>query len=687
MKKILYNPIVKAAVMLLFAASLFVAAFNGLRCAWFLEVGYYNDNAGFFPLILLRDDSLKVFNSLDDCLMELYDEHGANFDDYGVKRSGELTYPEGLPENNIAILKNYTSDKSNFIFQIYLEGGDGAPIISNTDERLDRDDYDRMNYFGRWYMVFDVRDPLIAEDDYSAASMYWWDIMHGGRFRVVAICFGATLLTLLLLSLSIHQAGRNGRDGEVRLYWIERIPAELPLAIKSGIVVLLANALYYYIAGMPNRFISAVFEQNVKLGEEYFIRYAIAALLFVLTALTFLWILHSFAKRVRAGGWYRNTLCFMILHFCWRILCFGGRIIAKAARGLWTIIKNIRLLWKWAVVSVGYFIFTLITILARDEMLVLLWCLASLILGLLGCWFIISLARIRRGTEVIASGKLDEPIDTRGMGVSLIRYAGLLNHIGDSIGKAVEEQMKSERLRTELITNVSHDLKTPLTSIITYVDLIKKENPESETIRGYIDVLERQSGKLKKLTEDLLEASKASSGTLPTELCVTDSAELLTQAVGEYSERFAAARIEPVLSVPEDGAFILADGRHLWRIFDNIFSNICKYSLPGTRAYCTIGKSGGQVNMTFRNISSERLTQPAENLTERFVRGDSSRHSEGSGLGLAIAKSLAELQQGSFEVAIDGDLFKVMLRFAEHKPERRESGQELVPRQENEPNG
>jgi signal transduction histidine kinase len=211
---------------------------------------------------------------------------------------------------------------------------------------------------------------------------------------------------------------------------------------------------------------------------------------------------------------------------------------------------------------------------------------------------------------------------------------------------------------------VSHDIKTPLTSIINYVDLLGKEAlpaPADE----YVAVLERQAGRLGKLTDDLVEASKASTGNLRVELQKTGLRELVDQALGEYGERLNALELETVVTAPDNEVYVTADGRHLWRVMDNLLSNVCKYSLPGTRVYVDVRREGGGVAVSFKNISRERLNIEADELTERFVRGDASRSAEGSGLGLNIARSLTELQRGSLTLSIDGDLFKAELRLPE----------------------
>ena len=245
----------------------------------------------------------------------------------------------------------------------------------------------------------------------------------------------------------------------------------------------------------------------------------------------------------------------------------------------------------------------------------------------------------------------------------LKEYGETLNNIGEGLSVAVNEKIRSERLKTELITNVSHDIKTPLTSIINYIDLIKKQDIQDEKICGYIDILDRQSNRLKKLIEDLIEASKASTGNISVEKAPCELGILLSQAVGEFDERAKSKNLEIIVQDYKEALTVMADRKHLWRVFDNLMSNICKYSQNGTRVYLSLNKIDNRAIITFRNISENQLYVSSDELTERFVRGDSSRNTEGSGLGLSIAKSLVELQGGEMNICIDGDLFKVILSF------------------------
>lgn len=263
----------------------------------------------------------------------------------------------------------------------------------------------------------------------------------------------------------------------------------------------------------------------------------------------------------------------------------------------------------------------------------------------------------------LASGDMDVHINSNGFFGDFKKQAKSINTIRDSINLAVEERMKSERLKTELITNVSHDIKTPLTSIINYVDLLSKEEFENDTAREYIEVLDRQSVRLKKLIMDLIEASKAATGNIELEMMPCDAKLILEQVVGEYEEKMEAQNLSLVVRTPESSATIMADSKSLFRIFDNLLVNMQKYSLENTRAYVDLELVGNKAVFVFRNMSKEPLAADGNLFMERFYQGDISRSAEGNGLGLAVAKSLTELMDGTIEIVTDGDLFKVTISF------------------------
>lgn len=270
-----------------------------------------------------------------------------------------------------------------------------------------------------------------------------------------------------------------------------------------------------------------------------------------------------------------------------------------------------------------------------------------------------SLSWIMEGTKQISRGNLDYEMNSNKMSLVFAAFAENICNIQGGLKKAVDEAIKGERMKTELITNVSHDLKTPLTSIINYVDLLKTEELGSKKAKDYISVLEEKSGRLKVLIEDLVEASKASSGNLAVNFEKVDLHELILQACGEYQEKTEKAELDIRISSEDKNIYVLADGKHMWRVIENLLSNVLKYSMRGSRVYINITKNQNDGILIIKNISALPLGMPAEQLTERFVRGDESRTTEGTGLGLSIAQSLTGIQRGKFHIHIDGDLFKV----------------------------
>ena len=274
------------------------------------------------------------------------------------------------------------------------------------------------------------------------------------------------------------------------------------------------------------------------------------------------------------------------------------------------------------------------------------------------------------GIRKISDGDVSHKVDTKGMHGDNLALAGAVNSIGDGISKAVATSMRDEKMKADLITNVSHDIKTPLTSIINYVDLLKRENIEDDKIRGYVDILDQKSQRLKQLTDDLVEASKISSGNISLNMEKLNLVELIHQSVGEFSEKFEEKNLKMMLGMPAEPVYVMADSRGIFRVVENLFNNVYKYALEGTRVYVDMEAADGEgtdkparVLLSVKNISADPLNISASELTERFMRGDESRGTEGSGLGLSIAKSLTEAMHGSFDISLDGDLFKIVLGF------------------------
>lgn len=370
--------------------------------------------------------------------------------------------------------------------------------------------------------------------------------------------------------------------------------------------------------------------------------------------------LWSFALRI-VKDIFKVVSALAVLLWSWMKKCLTvtGRLLKKCLVLCEKTLSLLPLTWQWIVVG-GVLALMLPISFANDSKgWAVLWGIASLTTILYGsnCF-----GRLLEGAKRMRSGDLESKVDDKYLVGCFREFAGELNGLADVAMVAAQNQLKSERMKTELITNVSHDIKTPLTSIINYVDLLEKPHTEEEQ-KAYVEVLSRQSQRLKKLIDDLMEMSKASTGNIQVDIGEIDAVEAVTQALGEFADKLTAAGLTPVFHQSEENIMLLADGRLLWRAMSNVLSNAVKYALPGTRLYVDVSATQDKAIISFKNISGAQLNISAEELMERFVRGDSSRNTEGSGLGLNIAKSLMELQKGQLQLLVDGDLFKVTLVF------------------------
>ena len=465
----------------------------------------------------------------------------------------------------------------------------------------------------------------------------------GASAYVGTLCI---LLALACLIFLFCAAGHRKRETEPRLNQLDRIPLDLYAAAAVGACILLIFVIGDLLRwNMPSGYAAIM--------QMVFIFAFIGCASFGLV----LALLLSFATRVKCGKWWRNTVIYRVLRLIWRA-------VKAVWHGIGRLGRMIPIVWRTALIMLGlYIIGFILFILMYDEsggwlLVGLLFSIVIYAAAIFGAW---QMKGIKKAGQQLAEGKFDEKIDTKHMYWEFKSHAENLNSIGDGLSKEVAQRMKSERLKTELITNVSHDIKTPLTSIINYVDLLQKAGTEEER-REYLAVLDRQSHRLKKLTEDLVEASKASTGNMSVNLAPTNTQEIINQSFGEYSAKLEAGRLNTVINTPEPVPVIMADGRLLWRVIDNLFNNVVKYALPETRVYVDVRVEGSEAVISMKNISRAALNVSADELMERFVRGDASRSTEGSGLGLNIAKSLTELQHGEFSISTDGDLFKAEIR-------------------------
>ena len=672
-KQMLCGKVARLIVILLICASLLGLGICLIKSLYIYSTTDFQSGE-YIPWVMLNEETqtldyaLRIFrNDIPDGFFE---------ENVGYTEYNGITVISGTSKEIIDILSGFSPEISNLRFQLYCQD---ILVAKNTDEIPETvcsiwyKGYDELSDdTGKiWYAGEDVSTEIIyysalntsVNDKYQQNYEVYLSLTEQGNNYFVGN-FIWLAVVLLLSVIYILQSLYVPSGGKIRLSIVERIPAEIMLCVDAVLVALDLYVAYVVITNLFSRdyvsLINSLAAGLVKITSSFdyfiFIQIVIVVICMVILYLLILRTLRAAVRRIAAGKWYRNTLV-------WRLL---------------VLIMNIKHFWKWVLFCAVDFFLLVLFIPSRSSSMLTAFMLYNIAAFLYISYFLVRLGKLQGAAERLADGEDGVRFDTTGPLDPVGKSAKIFNRIGDSVSRAVEERMKSERLRTELITNVSHDIKTPLTSIISYVDLIKKERSENENIRGYIEVLDRQSGRLKKLIEDLIEASKASSGVLPVNAAELDVAELLRQALGEYSERFAAAGVNTVVNIPDERVVVFADGRHMWRIFDNLSSNICKYSLAGTRAYFDLKVENGEAVMIFRNISSEQSELSGLDLTERFVRRDSSRHTEGSGLGLAIAKSLAELQGASLDVSVDGDLFKVTVRIKCLRVEKPSGLPELV---------
>lgn len=504
-------------------------------------------------------------------------------------------------------------------------------------------------------------NPSLPKEDEYALIYHQAEQLYDNRNVIPVICCTGTILALLCFIFLLCSAGhKNGREGIT-----PSAIHEIHLDVYTVVVAVGAfTGLYLAFGwiGMNPSMINLI-------------------VLVVLFAAEVIWCTLYFmelAIRLKMGKWWQNTILY-------RVFRFFGRFCKRVFRGIVKLIRGIPMVWRTALLCLAVCVvefFGLILFYNDRVVLLFFWAIEKFILCGAITFVALMCKELQEGSEALADGDLNYKLDTSHMVLSFKEHGENLNSIGEGISAAVEQRMKSEHLKTELITNVSHDIKTPLTSIINYADLIGKEvsgdakdtrdgagtetaQEREQHISEYAEVLLRQSQKLKKLLDDLLEASKATTGNLEVHPEVCDVSVLLSQAVGEYGQRFADKQLETIVKQPEETVKVMADGRHLWRVFDNLLNNIYKYAQAGSRVYLNVEHDGQNANIIFRNMSAYPLEMSPEELEERFTRGDRSRHMEGNGLGLSIAKSLTELQKGDMEIVTDGDLFKVVITLPE----------------------
>lgn len=638
--------------------------------------------AGGGNLLQIVNDTPELNGNLSEIYDHLTFALNAMFDDYTTYQSGWEYLEEGntnftylyVDREKKQVYTNKTEYESYQDAEKHIEeikAGDSVKYMIVNPRLKDFETNMNLTASGEWDMVrsyetsrdsenilavsVDTSYP-IQDQFYEGSRNYNQNIpfLRGALFLFIA---GGILFLVSAVWLAIT-AGKKPADEELHLTVFDHWKTEISAALVIGLWVFVTcaviaagttfgsfsdipTAVEYYGADTIPVVYSTLFTAAINLAD-------LAGLFFygLFSFACFFAGYVSLTRRIKAKILWKGSLFYALI---------------SAAGQVW---KTRAVTLKAGIAVIGFLFVQWLAILIRDFPFVLLAFAADLIV----IWIVLSGAiaksRIRKGIEEIAGGNLEYRIDLKWLRGEERDIAEKINNIGSGLNKAVDEAMRNERLKTDLITNVSHDIKTPLTSIINYVDILKRSNITDEKIRGYLDILEAKAQRLKTLTEDVVEASKVSSGNITLEYMDMDLRELVQQTEGEMAEKFAARNLTMVLNISEEPAVIHVDGRRMWRVLENVFGNAAKYAMPGTRVYADIIVTEDKVNFSLKNVSEQQLNISADELTERFIRGDISRSTEGSGLGLSIAKSLTTMQGGEFELYLDGDLFRVNIRFA-----------------------
>lgn len=525
------------------------------------------------------------------------------------------------------------------IYWNYIDG----KVISNI-ENLQEDDL-KYNYIENGfksnnnYVYTALKDDMTAADSFKMESKVYQIIGKSYKTAYIMAIVSTILLIAEMIYLSIS-VGHKKDEEKISLNILDNMPIEI-YTLGAIITEIILGTLTVTLASAVN--------ENLLIS----IPFLVCIYLILLSGLYFL---GGYIKRIKANSFFKNSITYKVVRF----------FTKKVKKVYENIVYNINTSIKLLVVLGAFVLISLFLImLIRDTGFISIWFLAAF--WIYCYYFILSRIKefeeIKKATKTIYEGNTDVRLNESELKGTLKEMAVYLNDIAGGFSNAIEESLKSERLKTELITNVSHDIKTPLTSIINYVDLLKREDIKDEKVKEYIEVLDSKSKRLKKLIEDLVEASKASSGNIKLKKERLKVKELINQVTGEFEDKLQEKDLNVVTNFPEEEVYILADSRYLYRVMENLYSNVSKYAQENSRVYVDVKKKHEKVIISIKNISKEALNISVEELMQRFVRGDKSRNTEGSGLGLSIAQSLTELQGGKFDIYLDGDLFKVTLEF------------------------
>lgn len=601
-------------------------------------------------------------DALEGYYEDEYDEEEYYEEEYEVDVTEQATVENIENTTEVAVLEAEYPEymyEDRYPYRVECEywngASNGGPYVENGYVlKLYYENQGYINVTGTLYVDSEKAiENINCENNRMAANLRKWKDNFGTILALFIVC---SILLLAAIVTSMAGSGVKAGKETVELSSLERAPTELVAALLiTAIAGVCVCGLCLKSVCVSTMVESAGFPYESILYVALLVPAALAATVALV-------LFNNLIAKLRAKRLLGDCILIRIIK----------KICSSAAGGVRSVKNRLTLKWQGIVIYtiitiveiIGVFMVCLAFSYGEAALLFIIVCIALKIFCM--AWIGIILMETQelyKCGEDMANGNLDRKVNSARLHWVFKAHGEHLNEIGDGMAKAVEEKVKSERLKTELITNVSHDIKTPLTSIINYVDLLGKDDVDEETRKQYLDVLSRQSMRLKKLIEDLVEASKASTGNIPMNMAELDVNLLLEQAVAEYEDKLERAGLTVIFRPEKQPAVVLADGQHLWRVFDNLLGNICKYAMSGTRVYAQVSQDGDRICIEFKNISRQSLNISSDELIERFVRGDSSRNTEGSGLGLSIANSLCALMNAGFNISIDGDLFKTTIIF------------------------
>ena len=590
---------------------------------------------------------------------------------YYISRHGEAAFPEDATTESSVASPAYDTEESTqppedeALARVAEQEALYSEVYFGDYEYLEELGGDYKTVYSLCYYegpTYEVRVGLAVNTLMGAEFMLVSALYPYRESFIPALLAGLIVFAISFVFLCTV-AGRT-KSGDIHLAAINRIPLDIYGVGLAGVIALLFLPVVWL-------FESAYYESSTGIWDNPQLCLLICCLCGFGIALCAIGFLYAFAAQVKASNnyWLRHTFIGWLIGLAGRGFKWIGRGFGILYRGCRAVVLMLPVIWQWLLTA-----FLMVAVPAIFLLLVvnsysigeLLWgalCILTVVADVaIVCYGGWCFGTLLKGAKTMRKGKLDHKIDTKYLYGTFREFGEQLNSLAAAARIAAERQMKSERMKTELITNVSHDIKTPLTSIINYVDLMKKPHSAEEE-KNYLEVLDRQSQRLKKLIDDLMEMSKASTGNLAVEIGQVDAVEAVNQALGEFADKLDRVGLVPVFRHPAEPVMMAADGRLVWRVLSNLLSNAVKYALPDTRLYIDLMVLQGNAVIAIKNISREQLNVNADELMERFVRGDTSRNTEGSGLGLNIAKSLVELQGGQMHLMVDGDLFKVTLIF------------------------